>query len=70
MNARVIETIKRVLEAAEAGKISSVAIATVAPDLSTGSTFTLGDGTLAELLGSIDLTKHRIMRQSEDGPLD
>lgn len=67
---RVVQTLRHVLELAEGGDISSVAIATVAPDLSTGSAFTLGDGTLSELLGSILLLQHRIMTKSDTGELD
>ncbi len=70
MSQRVIDALRRMQALAEAGEISSIAIATVSPDLATGSAFTLGDGTLAELLGSIDLAKHRIMRAAETDELD
>lgn len=67
---KVEQIIRQVLAEVERGEVASIAIATVAPDLATGSPFTLGDGTLAELLGAIDLTKHRTMRKAEDYPLD
>ena len=70
MNSRVCGILAEMLERAKAGEITAIAIATVAPDLGTGSAFTLGDGTLAELLGSISLMTHRIMTAAEKGPLD
>lgn len=70
MTDRVIVALKQLLAEAEKGDIAAIAVATIAPDLSSGSAYTLGDGTLAELLGSIALLKHRIMRQAEKGELD
>lgn len=70
MNEAVVEALRMVLALAEAGEVTSVAIATVAPDLSTGSAYKLGDGTMSELLGSIELMKFRLMRQSLHQILD
>ena len=67
---RVEKILQDMLLRAQRGEIIAVAVATLSPDLSTGSTFTLGDGTLAELLGSIDIMKHRILIASNRGPLD
>ena len=64
------EILRDMLQRAKSGEIIAIAIATLGPDLSTGSTFTLGDGTLAELLGAIELMKHRILRAAEHSPLD
>ena len=70
MNAKVIAQLRRIVDLAEKGEIASIAIATVGPDLSTGSAFVLGDGTLSELLGSILLMQHRIMTNAESGKLE
>jgi hypothetical protein len=67
--AKVIEKIERVLAEARAGEICAIAIATVAPDLATGSCFSLGDKTLTELLRSVCLMQHRMI-ESDRGPLD
>jgi hypothetical protein len=67
---RVEEILQDMLLRARNGEITAVAVATLGPDLSTGSGFTLGDGTLSELLGSICLMQHRIMTAAENGPLD
>ena len=56
--------LREMLQRAKSGEIIAVAIATLGPDLSTGSVYTQGDGTLAELLGSIELMKHRILHSS------
>ena len=50
------ERLRHVLAQVEHGEVCAVAIATVGPDLSTGSAFTLGDKTLAELLGRTQRT--------------
>lgn len=65
MNTPVVDTLRYVLEQAERGEITAVAIATCAPDLSTGSAYKLGDGTLSELLGSIELLKWRMLQNSD-----
>lgn len=70
MNARVIMELENVLARAREGEIAAVAIATLTPDLSTANCFVLGDCTLAELLGSIDLMHFRLMVEGNKGRLD
>lgn len=62
--------LEAVLDQAKRGEICAFAIATVGPDLATGSAFSLGDKTLTEVIGSIELMKHRIMTDAESGALD
>ena len=70
MTVRVTEILEEMLLLTKKGEITAIAIATLGPDLSTGSTFTLGEGTLAELLGAIRMMEHRIISSSEEGTLD
>jgi hypothetical protein len=65
MNKAVISALRQVLEQAERGEVTAVAIATTSPDLDTGSAYKLGDATLSELLGSIELLKWRMLTNSD-----
>lgn len=65
MSDAVIGALRQVLEQAERGEVTSIAIATTSPDLSTGSAYKLGDATLSELLGSIELLKWRMLQNSD-----
>lgn len=65
MNQHVIGALRTVLEQAERGEVTGVAIATTSPDLGTGSAYQLGEATLSELLGSVELLKHRMLQNSD-----
>lgn len=62
----VVELLRRMLERAERGEISGVAMAMTAPDLCTASAWSMESATLAELLGSIAILQHRMLKESED----
>lgn len=68
MNEAVVKMLRDLLERAERGDIIAAAVATIAPDLSTGSSYKFGDATLAELIGSVDLMKHRMLVNA-DAPI-
>lgn len=70
MNDKVVKIIEDLLERAKKGEIVAVAIATIMPDLSTGSAYTLGDSTIAELLGAISIMNYRIISQGYIKALD
>jgi hypothetical protein len=70
MNVKIVELLEDMLLRAWRGEITSIAIATVQPDLSTGSTFLLGDGTLCELVGSVSILNHRLLTSGFEKKLD
>ena len=70
MNRKVIEELWTMAEKAESGQIIAIAISTVLPDGSTGSSFVLGDALFSSLLGAVYLTAHRIKIAGDKGPLD
>lgn len=61
MNDAVVELLRELLAMAEAGDVIAIGVAMIAPDLSAGSAYRIGDATLTELVGSIELLKHFIM---------
>jgi hypothetical protein len=63
----VIELLRQVLDRAERGEISGVAIATTSPDLCTASGWSMEEATLAELLGSVDMLHFRLLERMRDG---
>ena len=67
-NLTVVELLRQMLERAEGGEISGVAIATTSPTLCTGSAWSMEEATLAELLGSVDILHFRLLHQAQDGP--
>ena len=64
----IVELLKSVLERAERGDISGIAIATTCPDLCTGSAWNMESATLAELLGSVVIMQARLTQEAQDGP--
>lgn len=67
---KLLDRLETIAAGIRAGNISSFAVATVEPDLSTGNLFMLGDKTFAELLGSVRLLEHRMLTAGEQGPLE
>lgn len=65
MNEHVIGALRTVLEQAERGEVTGVAIATTSPDLGTGSAYKLGEATLSELIGAVELLKYRMLLSSD-----
>jgi hypothetical protein len=70
MNIKIVELLEHMLLEARRGEIASIAIATVKPDLSTGSTFLLGDSSFCELVGSVSLLNHRLITSGFKSELD
>ena len=64
----IVELCRSILERAERGEISGIAIATTHPDLCTGSAWSMEEATLAELLGSVAILNARLIQQAQDGP--
>lgn len=63
----VVELLRSLLERAEREEISGIAVATTAPDLCTGSAWSMEAATLAELLGSVAIMNARLIQQAQDG---
>jgi hypothetical protein len=70
MNPDVVILLQTMLERANRGEITAIAVATCGPSLTTGYAYTLGDGTLAELVGLIAMLQHRVIYAGRAGPLD
>lgn len=66
----IVDLLTRLLAKAEKGEIIGIAVATVTPDLCTGSSYKLGDSTLAELLGSVTLLQWRMMEAADQPIVD
>jgi len=64
----VVDICRSMLDRAERGEISGIAIATTHPDLCTASAWVMEEATLAELLGSVAILNARLIQQAQDGP--
>lgn len=65
MNETIVKLLRDMLERAERGDIIAIAVATILPDLSTGSAYKLGDASLCEVVGAVELLKHRVLNHSD-----
>ncbi len=66
----VIETLRHVLDKAERGQITGIAIATTHGDLCTASAWSMEEATLAELLGSVAIMQARLCAQAQEDDHD
>jgi hypothetical protein len=66
-NRPTVELLRQVLDRAERGELTGVAIATTSPDLCTASAWAMEAATIAELLGSVDMLYFRLLHQMRDG---
>lgn len=63
----VVGVLRQLLAQAENGEFVAVAVATVETGLTTGCAYSLGAGTVAELLGSVVLLQHRLVTNAKTG---
>ena len=62
----IVALLRQILERAERGEISGIAIATTSPDLCTASAWSMEEATLAELLGSVVIMQARLVQQAQE----
>lgn len=61
----IVGGLRAMLERAERGELTGIAIATTHGDLCTGSAWVMDEATLAELLGSVVMMQHRLCREMD-----